>query len=36
VDPVLWWRGDMRAALRARDIGAVYRFVLEVTGMSQY
>ncbi|HKR50894.1 MAG TPA: helix-turn-helix transcriptional regulator [Pseudonocardiaceae bacterium] len=36
VDPALWWRGDMRAALRARDIGTVYRLILAVTGMSQY
>lgn len=36
VDPALWWRDDMRAALRARDIGTVYRLVLEATGMSQH
>ena len=36
VDPALWWRDDMRAALWARDIGTVYRLILEVTGMSQH
>ncbi|HKR48899.1 MAG TPA: helix-turn-helix domain-containing protein [Pseudonocardiaceae bacterium] len=36
VDPALWWRRDMRAALWVRDIGAVYRLILAVTGMSQY
>ncbi|MGH3800306.1 MAG: helix-turn-helix domain-containing protein, partial [Pseudonocardiaceae bacterium] len=36
VDPALWWREDMRAALRARDIGMVYRLILGATGMSQY
>lgn len=36
VDPALWEREDMRPALRSRDIGAVYRLVLEATGMSQY
>ncbi|MGH3797756.1 MAG: helix-turn-helix domain-containing protein [Pseudonocardiaceae bacterium] len=36
VDPALWWRADMRAALRARDIGMVYRLILDATGMSQY
>ncbi len=32
----MWWRADMREALRARDIGTVYRLVLEATGMSQH
>jgi transcriptional regulator with XRE-family HTH domain len=36
VDPALWWRGDMRAALWIRDLGTVYRLILEVTGMSQH
>jgi transcriptional regulator with XRE-family HTH domain len=36
VNPALWWREDMRAALLARDIGTVYRLILEATGMSQY
>ena len=36
VDPTLWWREDMRSVLRPRDIGAVYRLILEATGMSQY
>ncbi|MGH3902121.1 MAG: helix-turn-helix domain-containing protein [Pseudonocardiaceae bacterium] len=36
VDPALWRREDMRAALWARDIGTVYRLILEATGMSQY
>jgi transcriptional regulator with XRE-family HTH domain len=36
VDPALWWRADLRAALWARDIGTVYRLVLEATGMSQH
>ena len=35
VNPALWWREDMRAALWARDIGTVYRLILEATGMSQ-
>lgn len=36
VDPELWRREDMRAALWARDIGTVYRLILEATGMSQH
>ncbi|MGH8572497.1 MAG: hypothetical protein ACREX8_07975, partial [Gammaproteobacteria bacterium] len=36
VDPALWWHEDMRAVLWARDIGTVYRLILEATGMSQY
>ncbi|MGH3812032.1 MAG: helix-turn-helix domain-containing protein [Pseudonocardiaceae bacterium] len=36
MNPALWRREDMRAALRARDIGTVYRLILEATGMSQY
>jgi Helix-turn-helix len=35
VNPALWWREDMRAVLWARDIGTVYRLILETTGMSQ-
>jgi transcriptional regulator with XRE-family HTH domain len=36
VDPVLWWREDMRAALWVRDIARVYRLILDETGMSQH